>query len=106
MFDMEDRSATIRIGGADYRLVLTTRATKGDNISFQTPTIEGTVMRRNKPDANGKHPWKSEITEGDAGIKAETVQQWFASVYEPAYNVEQPEPEVRRQPEFDNGQPV
>jgi hypothetical protein len=46
------------------------------------------------------------FTEGDAGIKAETVQQWFASVYEPAYNVEQPEPEVRRQPEFDNGQPV
>jgi hypothetical protein len=26
--DMEDRSAVIRIGGADYRLVLTTRATK------------------------------------------------------------------------------
>jgi hypothetical protein len=26
--DMEDRSAVIRIGGADYRLLLTTRATK------------------------------------------------------------------------------
>jgi phi13 family phage major tail protein len=89
-----------------FGIPATNLATKGDNISFQTPTIEGTVMRRNKPDANGKHPWKCEITEGDAGIKAETVQQWFASVYEPAYNVEQPEPEVRRQPEFDNGQPV
>ena len=45
-----------------YRVIFgipaTNLATKGDSITFSTPTIEGTVLRRNKPDANGKHPWK------------------------------------------------
>ena len=30
----------------------TSLATKGDSITFSTPTIEGTVLRRNKPDGN------------------------------------------------------
>lgn len=30
--------------------------TKGDSITFNTPTIEGTIMRRNKLDSAGKHP--------------------------------------------------
>ena len=45
----------------------TSLATKGDSITFSTPTIEGTVLRRNKPDSNGKHPWKAEATEGNKG---------------------------------------
>ena len=32
--------------------------TKGNEINFQTPSIEGTVGRRNKPDGLGHHPWK------------------------------------------------
>ena len=47
-----------------YRVVFgipaTNLATKGDSITFSTPTIEGTVLRRNKLDGNGKHPWKVE----------------------------------------------
>ena len=39
-----------------FGLPATNLQTKGDSISFQTPTIEGTVMRRNKLDASGRHP--------------------------------------------------
>ena len=60
--------------------------TKGDSISFQTPTIEGTIMQRHKADSRGKHPWKTEVTEGDTGVAANTVSGWFSSVYEPAYS--------------------
>lgn len=59
--------------------------TKGDNITFQTPTIEGTVMRRNKPDGMDKHPWKAEVTEGDSGVSEATITGWYTQVYEPAY---------------------
>lgn len=59
--------------------------TKGDSITFQTPTIEGTVMRRNKADGKGNHPWKAEATEGDAGVAAATITGWYAQVYEPVY---------------------
>lgn len=59
--------------------------TKGDSITFQTPTIEGTVMRRNKADGKGNHPWKSEVTEGDAGVADATITGWYAQVYEPVY---------------------
>ena len=58
--------------------------TKGDSIQFQTPTVEGTIMRRNKVDANGKHPWKAEVTEGDPGVAA-VIAAWFTQVYEPAF---------------------
>ena len=63
----------------------TNAQTKGDSIQFQTPQIEGTIMRRNKVDAQGKHPWKSEATEGDAGVSAGVLSSWFTKVYEPAY---------------------
>ena len=47
-----------------YRVKFGTPATnlqtKGDSITFNTPTIEGTVLRRNKPDGLEKHPWKAE----------------------------------------------
>ena len=63
----------------------TNLATKGESITFQTPTIEGTVMRRNKPDTQGKHPWKAEVTEGDANVTAATLNSWFSAVYEPSF---------------------
>ncbi len=59
--------------------------TKGETITFSTPTIEGTVMRRMKTDANNKHPWKSEVTEGDSGVPAEVITGWFSQVYEPVF---------------------
>ncbi len=68
--------------------------TKGDSISFQTPTIEGTVMRRNKPDGLGKHPWKSEVTEGDPGVTSTVISNWYADVYEPAYGSGEGEEEM------------
>lgn len=62
--------------------------TKGDSITFQTPTIEGTIMRRNKLDGQGKHPWKAEVTEGDAGVTETTISDWYAQVYEPVYDTQ------------------
>lgn len=59
--------------------------TKGDSITFQTPTIEGTVMIRNKTDSNGNHPWKSEVNEDDTGVAAATIIDWFTKVYEPEF---------------------
>jgi len=61
--------------------------TKGDSITFQTPTIEGTVLRRSKPDAQGHHPWKAEVTEGDTGVSATVISQWYSTVYEPIFTV-------------------
>lgn len=63
----------------------TNLATKGDSITFQTPTIEGTIMRRNKVDGADKHPWKVEVTEGETGVTAATIEGWTTAVYEPAY---------------------
>lgn len=60
--------------------------TKGDSIEFSTPTIEGTVLRRNKPDSNGRHPWKAEVNEDDSGVSADTIKKWYTEVYEPVYN--------------------
>ena len=60
--------------------------TKGDSISFQTPTIEGTIMQRHKADSRGRHPWKTEVTEGDTGVTNSTINGWFSSVYEPSYS--------------------
>ena len=39
-----------------FGIPATNLATKGDSITFSTPTIEGTIMRRNKVDGAGKHP--------------------------------------------------
>jgi phi13 family phage major tail protein len=63
----------------------TNTQTKGDSITFNTPTIEGVIMRRNKLDGRGKHPWKAEITEGDPGAAA-VIAAWFTEVYEPEFN--------------------
>ena len=73
-----------------YRVIFgipaTNLTTKGEEITFSTPTIEGTVLRRNKTDTSGKHPWKAEVTEGDASVSTETISGWYTSVYEPAYS--------------------
>jgi len=62
-----------------------TLATKGDSIAFQTPKIEGTVMRRNKLDSKGNHPWKAEVTEGETGVVGTVISGWYTTVYEPSY---------------------
>ena len=64
----------------------TSLATKGDSITFSTPTIEGTVLRRNKPDSSGKHPWKAEVTEGEKNVPASVITEWYKNVYEPTYS--------------------
>jgi len=74
-----------------FGIPATNLQTKGDSITFQTPTIEGTVMRRNKLDGMGKHPWKAEVTEGVAGVSAETISGWYDEVYEPVFNTTPPE---------------
>ena len=63
----------------------TNLATKGDSITFSTPTIEGTILRRNKLDGNGKHPWKAEVTEGDPDVAPATIAGWYNAVYEPVF---------------------
>ena len=63
--------------------------TKGDSISFQTPVIEGTVLRRNMVDGKNKHPWKSEADEDDTSVVASVITGWFSAVYEPDYGTEQ-----------------
>jgi len=72
-----------------YRVVFgipaTNLSTKGDSITFSTPTIEGTVLRRNKLDDNGKHPWKSEVNEDDASVPASVITGWYSQVYEPMF---------------------
>ena len=66
-----------------FALPTTTLNTKGDSITFSTPSIEGTILRRNKPDTTGKHPWKAEVTEGASGVKSEVITGWYKQVYEP-----------------------
>ena len=68
-----------------FGIPATNLQTKGDGISFQTPTIEETILRRNKVDAAGNHPWKAEVNEDDTGVLEATITGWFSSVYEPAF---------------------
>ena len=61
----------------------TNLATKGDSITFSTPTIEGTISRRNKLDGQKNHPWKAEITESSEN--SSVISKWYDAVYEPEY---------------------
>jgi phi13 family phage major tail protein len=85
-----------------YRVIFsvpaTSLATKGDSITFSSPTIEGTVFRRNKLDGENKHPWKAEVTEGDSGVAASTITSWFTSVYEPDFTPVTPTITITTQP--------
>lgn len=67
-----------------FGIPATNLATKGDSITFSTPTIEGTIMRRNRPDFESKHPWKAEVTEGTEGVDQSVIDGWYEEVYEPA----------------------
>ena len=73
-----------------FGIPATNLATKGDSITFSTPTIEGTIMRRNKADGVGKHPWKAEATEGDAKVSSTIITDWYKEVYEPNYGAQSP----------------
>jgi phi13 family phage major tail protein len=68
-----------------FGIPATNLTTKGDSITFSTPTIEGTVLRRNKLDGQGKHPWKAEVNEGDTGVSSEIITGWYTEVYEPVF---------------------
>jgi phi13 family phage major tail protein len=68
-----------------FGIPATNLATKGDSITFSTPTIEGTVIRRNKLDGQGKHPWKAEVSEGDEDVSSEIITGWYNEVYEPLF---------------------
>lgn len=66
-----------------FGIPATSLATKGDSITFSTPTIEGTIVRRNKLDSSNKHLWKAEVTENDSNTAI--INAWYDSVYEPTY---------------------
>ena len=68
-----------------FGIPATNLQTKGESITFSTPTIEGTVMRRNKLDGQGNHPWKSEVSEDDLGVEPEIITGWYEAVYEPVF---------------------
>ena len=67
-----------------FAVPATSLATKGDSITFSTPTIEGTILRRNKADANGNHPWKAEVSEAETE-SALILSTWYDTVYEPTF---------------------
>ncbi len=85
-----------------YRVIFsvppTSLATKGDSITFSSPVIEGTVFRRNKLDAENKHPWKAEVTEGDNGVATSIITGWFNEVYEPDFTAITPLITITTQP--------
>lgn len=66
-----------------FALPGTSLTTKGDSISFSTPSIEGSIFQRNKVDTNNKHPWKAEVTEDSTN--ATVISGWYSTVYEPSY---------------------
>lgn len=68
-----------------FGIPATNLTTKGEGITFSTPTIEGTVLRRNKLDNQGKHPWKAEVSEDNTGVTPATISGWYTQVYEPTF---------------------
>ena len=68
-----------------FGIPATNLTTKGESITFSTPTIEGTVMRRNKLDGQSKHPWKAEVSEDATGVAASVISGWYNEVYEPTF---------------------
>lgn len=68
-----------------FAVPTTSLTTKGDEVSFSTPSLEGTILRRMKPDAKGLHPWKAELDEAKDASNKKIVDAWYTSVYEPTY---------------------
>lgn len=50
--------------------------TKQDTPAFQTPTINATFLRRTFDDQ-----WQAEVDEGDEGVEASVIANWFEAVY-------------------------
>ena len=71
-----------------FGIPATSLTTKGESIEFSTPTIEGTVLRRTKLDAQGKHPWKAEVSEDSVGVSSTVISSWYEEVYEPSFTTE------------------
>lgn len=71
-----------------FGMPATNLQTKGDSITFQTPTIEGSVLRRNKLDGQNKHPWKAEVNEDNSSVSTSVISGWYTSVYEPDFGGE------------------
>ena len=69
-----------------FGIPATNLTTKGESITFSTPTIEGTVLRRNKLDGQSKHPWKAEVSEDATGVAASVISGWYNAVYEPTFS--------------------
>lgn len=67
-----------------FGIPATSLATKGDSITFSTPTIEGTILQRNKVDGANKHLWKAEVTENESNTAI--INAWYDAVYEPSYS--------------------
>jgi hypothetical protein len=61
-------------------------------------------MRRNKPDAQGRHPWKAEATEGDPSVSAAVINSWYESVYAPLFAGEPPENGSIPDPDLGDGE--
>ena len=72
-----------------YRVLFGTPSTnlqtKGESVTFQTPTIEGTILRRNRPDNRGRHPWKADAVEGHPSVPDTVISGWFDAVYDPTF---------------------
>ena len=66
-----------------FGMPATNLATKGDSITFSTPTIEGTILQRNKVDAGNKHLWKAEVTESSDNTTV--INALYDAVYEHKY---------------------
>lgn len=56
--------------------------TKGESISFNNSTIEGSIARRKQPDYQDKHPWRAFADPGT--VSSAVLDAWFTEVYEPA----------------------
>lgn len=98
VYSSEDVSAEVAIGfrslkspGTNYRYYWFRRVkftlpagawnTKGDSITFNTPTISGKVMPDIAADTAGKHQWEFHLDDDDATTGASSqISGWFTAV--------------------------
>lgn len=60
--------------------------TKGDSITFKTPTIEGKIMEEVVEDAGKRHQWRRRIDSDASGTgTATTIDGWFNAVPTPSF---------------------
>jgi phi13 family phage major tail protein len=60
-----------------FQPVEQTYQTKEGTPAFQTPTINGTFMRR-----DFDNQWKAQVDEGEEGVDPAVNQNWLSAVYE------------------------